>query len=1096
MNAKKRWLTTVLGAWGMVGCVYPPALFQGLLGQGDVTGVAVGTPPGTRERGTLKGTRVTRSSSGTAKVAADAGRFVLRNLPEGKETLLLTYDAESDGVADLAARVSFAVASRAGRRASVDLGEVTLGRTGRITGRVTVGPGVLLDVLGQARVVVNSTSVSSSVNVADGAFELGGLAPGKWEVMAVAPGHGVGPVSVDVREGEATTVDLQLVRWPVRDGFVQGELMFPPGVEPPGVQAVALVNVADGVVTQVDSPGVTFLRALSPGLYVVEVDLGDDWYRAGAVNVAILPDGNTRVSMLAEPRGGTCEDQDGDQKCFLRDDLSACAVDCRRRSASTLEDPCTQDGVTYDCDDDADGEADVLEMDSASPCRCSATGAPDDTPCVNNPLRADRDRDGICDVFDVAQACTACGMDGGVPDSGVSGSSSRDFSSSRSSSLGSSGTGGSSAPSSSTMPSSTGTSGLPPSSAVQSSSTGTQGSSAVADSSSGTTASSSSVVPMMRFVVHPPMSVVAGVPFPAGVTLTPETPGVMVSLDVDGAPAGSVTGNGATPSNNGSAAWPSVVITHAAAGLVLRASAPGFPDALSATVDVLAGPADAARSSLNFDRPTAQANGVDAPTATLLARDTYGNALPGASVNLMVMPMSAQVVPAGPWTTDANGQLQVSVTSTTPGMVVLEAVVNGTASVQAVTDFQRGVQNLEFGAMPAGVQANVPFNISVSLVDAMGMPISGSTDEVELELLPNAANAVMYGNARRALSAGTATFALTISRAAATLTLRATLVTDPTVSQVSAPLTVAAGPAFVNVGARGNGFSGRFTGGAGVDPNDRNTIYIGTDAGMFRSRDGGLTWQAINTGLSGQYKDPLVFSQDGNTLFLGTNTGLFTSTNQGDSWSALRSGVWVLALAVDPFDDAVMYAAFNGQRIWKSGDRGVTWNPASVGLPAGMSIPRVFVHPTLPNVVMATNSDQMVGGQSIFRSDDAATTWVRRDTGLAGPGVSGLAISHTAPGVMVANGSNFAAPAYVTLDGAMTWTAIPGTSGTNYSLALPSGPLMAFGGGGVRSDDNGMTWQPLGFPEGTYQPAYNRNDENHIIIPTFASVYISTTGGR
>ena len=76
------------------------------------------------------------------------------------------------------------------------------------------------------------------------------------------------------------------------------------------------------------------------------------------------------------------------------------------------------------------------------------------------------------------------------------------------------------------------------------------------------------------------------------------------------------------------------------------------------------------------------------------------------------------------------------------------------------------------------------------------------------------------------------------------------------------------------------------------DRANANIVYAGTDQGVYRSADGGESWEAHNQGLggygdlviSGIAQDPL----DTATLIIGTwGYGVYRSTNSGDTWARL-----------------------------------------------------------------------------------------------------------------------------------------------------------------------------------------------------------------
>src|SRR6266849_7519246 len=101
-----------------------------------------------------------------------------------------------------------------------------------------------------------------------------------------------------------------------------------------------------------------------------------------------------------------------------------------------------------------------------------------------------------------------------------------------------------------------------------------------------------------------------------------------------------------------------------------------------------------------------------------------------------------------------------------------------------------------------------------------------------------------------------------------------------------------------------------------VDPQTPTTLYAGTPGGVFKSANGGESWNPVNTGLSSSSVralaiDPLTPA----TLYAGTSGGVFRSANGGGSWTAVNMGLTttdVRALAIDPLTPATLYAGTNG----------------------------------------------------------------------------------------------------------------------------------------------------------------------------------------
>jgi len=173
--------------------------------------------------------------------------------------------------------------------------------------------------------------------------------------------------------------------------------------------------------------------------------------------------------------------------------------------------------------------------------------------------------------------------------------------------------------------------------------------------------------------------------------------------------------------------------------------------------------------------------------------------------------------------------------------------------------------------------------------------------------------------------------------------------------------------------------------------NDGKTLMAGTmNHGIYETGDGGRTWIPKNQGIpegtdiSSIEQDP----RNPNVLFAGAihRTGsILKSTNRGESWTTLNDEITfttIHAMAVDPRDDATVYAAPWGANLFKSTNGGQSWKEmipgnGNTGLPPGreraapFSLSAIAVHPGDSNVLFATSRAHSL----LMRSEDGGENW-------------------------------------------------------------------------------------------------------------------------
>jgi Uncharacterized protein related to plant photosystem II stability/assembly factor len=128
------------------------------------------------------------------------------------------------------------------------------------------------------------------------------------------------------------------------------------------------------------------------------------------------------------------------------------------------------------------------------------------------------------------------------------------------------------------------------------------------------------------------------------------------------------------------------------------------------------------------------------------------------------------------------------------------------------------------------------------------------------------------------------------------------------------------------------------------------TLFVGTQSGIFRSTNGGRAWREVN--LPGEFEAVLSltlapdFASNG-TLFAGTeNQGLFRSTDGGKTWqrlakSKLKEPINSILLASD-FVARPELLILHGNRLLISTDCGRSWGPFRANLVTRKSVATIL----------------------------------------------------------------------------------------------------------------------------------------------------------
>jgi len=184
------------------------------------------------------------------------------------------------------------------------------------------------------------------------------------------------------------------------------------------------------------------------------------------------------------------------------------------------------------------------------------------------------------------------------------------------------------------------------------------------------------------------------------------------------------------------------------------------------------------------------------------------------------------------------------------------------------------------------------------------------------------------------------------------------------------------------------------------DPNMPSILFNGD--GIFKSTDAGETWQRLPQSPGGIISKVVVHPSDPNTLWAASmgnpyirdqQRGVYKSTDGGQTWQAVlfvSNQAGASDLVQSPADPQILYASFWDRvrsnqesivygphaRVYKSADGGDTWTQMGGGLPTGvLGRTGLAISWTNPNKVYAVYIDSTSRPTGLYKTTDGGNVW-------------------------------------------------------------------------------------------------------------------------
>ena len=318
-----------------------------------------------------------------------------------------------------------------------------------------------------------------------------------------------------------------------------------------------------------------------------------------------------------------------------------------------------------------------------------------------------------------------------------------------------------------------------------------------------------------------------------------------------------------------------------------------------------------------------------------------------------------------------------------------------------------------------------------------------------------------------------------------------------------------------------------------VDPRNSNVVWLGTGEdsnprssmygdGIYKSTDAGMTWTRMGLENSEHLGNIQIDPRDSNVVYVasqgplwssGGDRGLYKTTDGGKTWNAIFTigpDTGANQVIIDPSSPDTIYVAMWQRRratgqfvgggpesgIYKSTNAGRTFTKLTTGLPPGdMGRINIQVDAKVKPTRVYAMIEALADYRGFYRSDDAGTTWARVGRRAVEAGGRGGGEGDDE----VASAPEDAAQEGPAQTGTWYMNADPGYYNEFFVDPIRPDTVWAMSTNLEWSTDGGRTWRTFPTPDvhvDHHAIWFNPNDRKHIVLGNDGGLYETYDEGK